>query len=230
MKRVTLSVAYPPELIHPLHREVVARDAATRADLLTWGPVGSATGLSWFDADRDATAALLDAVPQMADVSLVAGDGGTYAFTRQTEYGFADELLELVVEADAAFVPPLSFREDRTARFEAVGESDALAAFYEALAGVLDASVEAVHDFRRGGTPADLTTRQRDALAAAVDLGYYEVPREASVADVADAIDCSSSTAGELLRRAERVVVRDAVAGEPAPRRPHRPRLAGGDP
>ncbi|MFB6072254.1 MAG: helix-turn-helix domain-containing protein [Halobacterium sp.] len=212
MKRVAVAVAYPSDLLHPLHREVVDRDAVTRADLLTWGPVGAATSLTWLDADRGTVRAVLDGVDPVADASLVAGDGGTYAFLRQTEYGFADDLLDLVTAADVAFPPPLSFCADETARFEAVGESDAIAAFYDDLARFLDVSIEAVHDFRRGGAPAAVTARQREALAAAVDAGYYDVPRSASVADVAAELDCSTSTAGELLRKAESRVLRDAVA------------------
>jgi len=61
-----------------------------------------------------------------------------------------------------------------------------------------------VHDFQRGDTPASLTDRQRAALDTALDLGYYDVPRAASVADVAVELDCATSTAGELLRKAGR--------------------------
>lgn len=210
MKRVSLAVTYSPALTHPLHREVVERDGVSRADVLAWGPVGSATTLTWVDADRETTAAVLDAAP-VVEASLVAGDGGTYAFTRQTDYAFADNLLDLVATADVAFLAPLSFRADRSAHFEAAGESAALGAFYDDLAAVLDVSVASVRDFRRGGTPASLTDRQRAALDAAVDLGYYEIPRAASVADIADALDCATSTAGELLRKAEASVVRDAA-------------------
>ncbi|WP_232686832.1 helix-turn-helix domain-containing protein [Halobacterium zhouii] len=212
MKRATLTASYPPDLTHPVHREVVERDAVSRADVLTWGPVGSATTLTWFDADRETVGALLDAVPPVTGATLVAGDDGTYAFTRQSEYGFAAELLELVASADVAFLPPLTFRGNRTARFEAVGPSAALGAFYDDLSARLDVTVASVRDVRRDGTPAALTDRQRAALDAAVDLGYYEVPRAASVEDVAEALGCASSTAGELLRRAEAAVIGD-VAG-----------------
>jgi predicted DNA binding protein len=53
-----------------------------------------------------------------------------------------------------------------------------------------------------------LTDRQREAVRAAVEAGYYAVPREASLADVAEAIGCAESTASEHLRRAEAAVMR----------------------
>lgn len=211
MKRVTFVVEYPAALVHPVHREVVERDGVTRADVVTWAPVGSAATLMHYDADRETVAALLDAIEAVTDVSLVAGNDGTYAFVRQSEYAFADALLELVSAADAAFLPPLTFHGDRTASFEAVGEPSGLAAFYDDLAAVADTRVKSVHDFDQGDTPARLTDRQRRALTVAVALGYYAVPRTGAVADVAAELDCATSTAGELLRKAEAAVIRDVV-------------------
>lgn len=56
-----------------------------------------------------------------------------------------------------------------------------------------------------------LSRRQREAVAAAWDVGYYEVPREADVDAVAAELDCALSTASELLRRAESRLVADAL-------------------
>lgn len=49
---------------------------------------------------------------------------------------------------------------------------------------------------------ADLTDRQLEALSLAVASGYFDVPREATLADIADAMAVEKSTAGEHLRRA----------------------------
>lgn len=54
----------------------------------------------------------------------------------------------------------------------------------------------------------DLTDRQFEALSLAVESGYFAVPREATLSDVADAMGVEKSTAGEHLRRAM-----DSVAG-----------------
>jgi predicted DNA binding protein len=90
---------------------------------------------------------------------------------------------------------------------EAVGPAGRLAAFYDALRERFDADVERVAGFRRRTDPADVTDRQRAALAAGLAVGYYEVPRTGSVADVAAELDCATSTAGELLRRGEASLV-----------------------
>ena len=49
-----------------------------------------------------------------------------------------------------------------------------------------------------------LTARQREVLETAYDMGFYEVPREASTEDVAGELDLDSATVAEHLQRAER--------------------------
>lgn len=49
-----------------------------------------------------------------------------------------------------------------------------------------------------------LTDRQREVLRTAYDMGYYEVPREATTNEVAANLDVDSSTVSEHLQRAQR--------------------------
>lgn len=53
-----------------------------------------------------------------------------------------------------------------------------------------------------------LTERQRAAVTAALDCGYYDVPHRTTTEDVARALDCAPSTAAEHLQRAEAAVLR----------------------
>ncbi|QLH79620.1 helix-turn-helix domain-containing protein [Halosimplex rubrum] len=213
MRQVTFETTYPPEAAHPLHRRLTGDGPVTRAELLIWGPTADVTTLTWFDAEPAAVNEVLDAVDSATETRLVAADGGTYAFVRQSAYELPEAALEAVADSRVAFVPPVSFRGSGAARFEAVGESDALAEFYRDLDAAFDTEVVRVREFRRWPEPARLTDRQREALEAAVAVGYYDVDRSGSVADVATALDCAPSTAGELLRRAESAVL-TAFAGE----------------
>ncbi|MFH5801153.1 helix-turn-helix domain-containing protein [Haladaptatus sp. CMAA 1911] len=52
-------------------------------------------------------------------------------------------------------------------------------------------------------TIADLPHEQREALTAAVEHGYYETPRETSVAEIADGVGVPRSTLQYRLQRAE---------------------------
>lgn len=47
----------------------------------------------------------------------------------------------------------------------------------------------------------DLTAEQREILEAALEMGYFEVPRQGTLEDVAAALDISSQAASERMRR-----------------------------
>lgn len=49
-----------------------------------------------------------------------------------------------------------------------------------------------------------LTDRQLEILQTAYDMGFYEVPREASIAEIADEVGLDDGTVSEHLQRAER--------------------------
>jgi predicted DNA binding protein len=68
-----------------------------------------------------------------------------------------------------------------------------------------------VQDATPDSTANNLTRRQRDILQTALETGYFEIPREASLDDVADAVGISSNAASERLRRGMRRLVESAV-------------------
>jgi predicted DNA binding protein len=57
-----------------------------------------------------------------------------------------------------------------------------------------------------------LSERQRAAVTTALELGYYETPREATHADVAERLGCAPNTATEHLQKAEAKLVRNAMS------------------
>jgi hypothetical protein len=88
---------------------------------------------------------------------------------------------------------------DLTAQFEAFGLS------YE---------VEAVHQ----SPPSTdlLSPAQRDLLAAAVDRGYYDTPRECTLTDLAAELGVAKSTLSERLHRIEGTVLKSFLGEEEA--------------
>ena len=63
------------------------------------------------------------------------------------------------------------------------------------------------------GSDGPLTERQREVLETALRLGYFEVPRECTLADVAAALDVDKSTASGVLRRGEARVLKRFLTG-----------------
>lgn len=180
-----------------------------------WGPTDAVTTLVWYDAVPDAVRDLLDRVDSLTTATLLPEDDGTYVFSHQTEFELSRSVLDVVAHSEVAFPPPVVFLGGGEVRFEAVGGSDGLSEFHGRLSELLDVRIERVGDFRRGPAPATLTDRQRAALEAAAAVGYYDVPRVGTVADVAGRLDCAQSTAGELPRKAESRVLLDYVDAAP---------------
>jgi len=56
-----------------------------------------------------------------------------------------------------------------------------------------------------------LTERQASALATAIETGYFDSPRKASIEDIANRMGISASTAVEHLRKAEKKVLESYV-------------------
>ena len=61
--------------------------------------------------------------------------------------------------------------------------------------------------------PGDgLTDQQHEALRTAYELGYFDIPRRASLQEVAAELDISASSVSERLRRAQTRLIEETVA------------------
>lgn len=209
MKRIQFLATYPEQFVHPLHHWIMEEESISRADLLMWSPTEDATTLFWCDGPREATEKAIENIDSLLVSNFVEDNDGTYAFLRQDDYEFASALLDTIEGSHVIFLPPVVFLDTGEVRFETVGETTALSTFHEKLSELGELTIEQVHDFERKNSPSRLTDRQEAALEAAVSVGYYEVPREGTVADIAGVLNCSTSTAGELVRKAEAAVIRN---------------------
>ncbi|MFD1571430.1 helix-turn-helix domain-containing protein [Halorubrum laminariae] len=159
---------------------------------------------------------ILDAIEDhdtITDVSVMAEDNGVV--TVQVEA--LVPLLQMV--ARRAGVPiemPVEIREG-VARVDVTGPHERVATFGDALRDV-GADFEVDYVQQRVNPGGSLTERQREVLFEAVDHGYYDVPREATLTEVAEHVGIAKSTCSEVLQRVERTVVREFV--DDLPRRP----------
>jgi predicted DNA binding protein len=62
-------------------------------------------------------------------------------------------------------------------------------------------------------TDSLLTERQREVIEAAARMGYFTVPRECTLAELAESLDVDKSTASTVLRRAQQRLVEWFLAG-----------------
>lgn len=158
--------------------------------------------------------AALDGAPFVADYETARiDDGSFYVYveheTRTEDHAFREPFLERRVLT----VPPIEFVANGETRMEVVGRAADVQAVLDGFPSDYDVRVDRVSSYGRGmdGAASLLTDRQREALSVAVDLGYYDVPRTASVEDVAAELDCAPSTASNHLRKAQARLARDVV-------------------
>ncbi|MDZ7730630.1 MAG: helix-turn-helix domain-containing protein [Natrialbaceae archaeon] len=92
---------------------------------------------------------------------------------------------------------------------------ESLQAAFEEAAEAIDVDVEWSGGYDPAGSDvlSRLTSRQREAIQTAYELGFYEKPRRTSYEEIADALECAPSTANELLRRAETAIVSSVLEG-----------------
>lgn len=62
--------------------------------------------------------------------------------------------------------------------------------------------------------PVNVSAKQHEAMVTALRRGYFEIPRAASLDEVADELDVSRQAASERLRRGTAALIRDALEVE----------------
>lgn len=213
MHAAQVALEIPDEYLHPMHAFVCESSAVDRETILERDARGEVTTLLLYvDGDREAYERRLRAVPQVEEWTSQADDEGTgfYLYVRTNlrdrEAGYREAL-----DRDSVLVvPPVELRSDGTVRQTMVGYSDQLTAALEGLPEEVGVEVLRTGTYEReDGAP--LSGRQREAVRVAWDAGYYELPRAGELADVAARLGCGTSTASDLLRRAERRLVAAAL-------------------
>ena len=193
--------------------DTVSRDAVMN---LGWHSDGSYTLL--YRLTADSLDPIREAIETNDDVQqyelIVEDETNVYAFLHVSEHEVLSELLSITEEHALLLEPPFRFT-DRGVRVTVAGEQASLQEAFDDVTDRISVDVEWMGGYSpdRADTIGRLTDRQREALSTAHELGYYETPRKVSFEEVAAELDCASSTANELLRRAESKII-DAVLAE----------------
>jgi hypothetical protein len=174
-------------------------------------------------ADPEAVEAAFAGADSVTDHALVVADGTARRYQCRPA-GPPPEQLELLGEngsvPDRVLVTPEGWNERRW--FADRAEFDEFRSFCRAndyafrldrLVTVDDDDGESADDDGTGGPfgardddparPPGMTAAQHEALVVAHELGYFDVPRTASTADVADELGVAPASLSERLRRAQ---------------------------
>lgn len=211
MKSLRISVAFD-EGIAPPEQNLAYTSPAVDRHLILGGHVhdGIETTISYVEGDPEAVESVLAAEEAFVAYEITPGEDGCFLYCRQALSDSAMATFEAFRRDTVVVVPPYELRPDGTIRMTVVGSPADLQAVIDGFPDGVDVDVLRVGD-HAGGPIGELSGRQREAVRIAWDRGYYEVPREAGIEDVAEALDCAVSTASDLLRRAEARLVANAL-------------------
>ncbi len=162
--------------------------------------------------DLDAAEAALRADPTVESLQRLDARDGVAEFSvewSEDVQALVDQIVDqhgIVQEAEA--VDGTWFLELRFTDQEAVGEFRAY--FHDRAYGFeLQRLYEGLPPKER---EYDLTAEQYEVLVAALEAGYFDVPREAAGSDLAAELDISTNAVSQRLRRATRNLTRNTLA------------------
>ncbi|WP_135366665.1 helix-turn-helix domain-containing protein [Halosimplex halophilum] len=213
MKYLDVRIDLPDRMLHPMQAFIRHEEAVQYEEMLAWRVRPDADveyALYYVEADLEAYREAVHDIETVVECQITPVDDGaahvwaceeTRPETRAWRDAFADR--QLIV------VPPIRFDKRATMALTIVGDGGAIHDTIETIPPAVDVTIDEIGTYdRRGGTlVGTLTDRQLVAMGTALRLGYYEVPRDATLADIADELNCAESTASVLLRRAERDIL-----------------------
>jgi hypothetical protein len=220
MRYVEVSVDQPPAERQPMHQFVVEHPDYTVSRLLYRHQDSPTTHAALFHVEgpREPYETVLAAEHSVDAYELSpCPDETFYLYVRGSLDPDSQAFADAFAQPGLLVITPVAFRADGTVHVTAVGPAATVQAAVEAVPEGMGVEVLSVGEYLAGrvDTRLELTQRQLEAVRAAVDCGYYSEPRDGSLEDVADRLDASTGTVGELLRRAERTVMASVAKGGP---------------
>lgn len=132
-------------------------------------------------------------------------DGQEMMFAQAEPSDLLERMLALLDDYPVVVDWPIRFATDGSAIVTLIGRTEEIRGAMSIETDELDVRVERIGEYTRDAVDVapDLTDRELRAVRTAVELGHYENPREATYADLADELECSTGTVGHHLRNAE---------------------------
>jgi predicted DNA binding protein len=185
----------------------VSREGVTHFDMM---PDGTTVLHYEIAGDAEAFESIIADEPSALayDVFEIDGDG-VRAYVRLEQDTLVTALIHLKDEYDLIINPPVTIDDDGGLHMSVAGDPDNIREAAMMRPENVDIQLEEVEG--DGVDIIDVTTlltdRQLEVLEAAIEKGYYEIPRQATNEDIAADLDCSTSTVGEHLRKIESRII-----------------------
>ena len=200
---------------HPLGKQLtdessITREAIHRVTLLDDGTV---LLFAEGSGDREQYEMIMRDSPFVVDY-LVAGEDHWMAVSQFKPTDVTRRALELQRESNIVIETPIRFTADGSLQVTYLGTDEGFQRLFQDAIEKNGIAFEVIEngDYKpdESSFTRQLTARQREVLEAAVDVGYYSTPRQATHADIAAVVGIAPTTVGEHLRKVEEHVF-DAI-------------------
>lgn len=203
MKSMRLSLDHDAGALSPIH-EAIRASPDIDGEVVFGGQAvdGVETITSFVRGEPSAYEAVLEDLDGVREYDMAPADDGFFLYLRRDLGPEGKSMLDALGQETVVVVPPIEIRSDGRTRLTVVGHPDEMTAVLEELSEGVSADVLWVSDSVTVTEPS-VSERQLEALEAAWNVGFYEVPRRNGIEAVADELGCAISTASELVRRGE---------------------------
>lgn len=211
MRYVTFVLIPPDGGLHPSDQRLADDPEVTRMALHNISLLADGTAVTLYQLDGDAEhidAILADSPEVIAHNVSQTGDS-VHAYIHFETSDTVAALLQIPHEYEILLDTPIEYTRRGGLRMTVVGEEETIRQTIGVVPESVRLKLEETGEYEPSARRlfAQLTPRQQETLRAAVDAGYYEVPRRATHADVAATLDRTGGTVGEHLRKIEAAVL-----------------------
>lgn len=190
--------------------------AVTRKRMIQFNPVDdeSVVMLYRFRGDVDQARGALEATPEVFKFDVVhGGHGENIAYVHCALQDPVKSIISTIRQYEIVIDMPLVFPDDGSIRARLIGEDSTLGDVLDALTEIVGVHLEKTGRYHPelSEVGITLTDRQHQILTVAVERGYYEVPRQSTIEDIASEIALSRATVSEHLQKIEAGVLPQLV-------------------
>lgn len=202
---------------HPADRAIVDASSIERVAIRQFSRIEDGTVILLYQlrGEPGPARSVLDAEPDILTHDLSTAGTELHAYVHMEPNETIDVLTQLPQWHHLVVETPVECLPNGGLRAGVVGDTDTFSAAIETIPEEVGLELESIRaydpDSRR--PEAVLTDRQQEVLRAAIDAGYYAVPRRATHADIADELDVAPVTVGEHLRKIESRLLTRLVRG-----------------
>ncbi|WP_423747550.1 helix-turn-helix domain-containing protein (plasmid) [Haladaptatus sp. SPP-AMP-3] len=173
---------------------------------------GTGVALYQLRGDLEESAKALEEDPEVLSIERSeAADGLVYLHFQAD--ALMTELLSLFRRHEVVVDWPMEYTTRGALRITWIGDDEKIREVIREIPEGVQVTLEGIGEYHSDmrQLASLLTERQRELLKLAIDLGYYDVPRQVGLREIADEIDLSVATVGEHLQKIEARILSQAV-------------------